>query len=137
MPGVSVRRFLTLALASVGILIASAILDLGSRASAAYLSTTSRAVGAGSRTSAPTDETPADPSHADRQRVDLRLFANQPASAGTSSSGTGPSGPSAPCADLPLKEPPPSHLVVYFREPSARFKLTKYVDSILDPPRQV
>ena len=49
----------------------------------------------------------------------------------------GPSGPSSPAAELPLKEPPPGGLVVYLREPAVRLKLTKYVDSILDPPRQV
>jgi hypothetical protein len=136
-PGVSVHRFLILALASVGVLIASAILDVGSRASAAYLSTSTRSAGTTAGAGTPTDETPTNPFRVKGERLDLRLFANLPTSAGTSSSGNGPSSPSIPCADLPLKEPPPSHLVVYFREPSARFKLTKYVDSILDPPRPV
>jgi hypothetical protein len=141
-PGVSVRRFLILALTSVGVLIASAILDMGSRASAAYLSTASRSVGAagtgaGTGAGTATDETPGNP--ANYKRGDLPALANQPAGAGTTSSGTsgGPSGPNSPAAELPPKEPPPGNLVVYFREPAVRLELTKYIDSILDPPRQV
>jgi len=119
----------------VGVLIASAILDTGSRASAAYLSTASRSVGSGAGTR--TDEAPADPSRDNRERDERHLVTNQPASAGTSSSSNAPSNPTSQCADLPPKEPPPGNLVAYFREPAVRLELTKYIDSILDPPRQV
>jgi hypothetical protein len=132
-----VRRFLTLALASVGVLIVFAILDVDSRASAAYLSTVSRSVGATAGTSAATDETPGNPSPANYKRSELPLLANQLAGTGTTNSNNGPSGPSSPAATLPPKEPPPGNLVVYFREPAVRLELTKHIDSILDPPRQV
>jgi hypothetical protein len=131
-----VRRFLTLALASVGVLIAQAILDTGSRASAAYLSMASRAVGASAGTDATTHNTH---TPAKTERVEQsRLFANQqPAGAGASTSSTVSSSPTSPAAEIPPKEPPSANLVVYFREPAAHLKLTKYIDSILDPPRQV
>jgi len=132
----SVRLFLTRALASVGVLIATAILDTGSRASAAYISTASRSVGESSGMEAPAAELPTNPLQAERQHNERHLLTNQPTGAGgTSSSTNGPSGPNAPAAELPLKALPPGNLVVYFREPAVHLELSKYVDSILDPPR--
>jgi hypothetical protein len=124
---------LTRALASVAVLTALAVVDLGPRASAAYLSTVDRSVGA---TTAP-DTPPTAPPQAHRNHDGQHAFGNQPTGAGTTGSSGGSSGPSSPAADIPPKEPPTSNLVVYFREPALRFELTKYVDSLLDPPRQV
>jgi hypothetical protein len=131
----SVRRFLTRALASVAVLTALAVLDLGPRASAAYLSAADRSAGSCSLPDAP-PTAPADSPNA-RQRDGQHAFANQPAGTGTTNTTGGSSGPNAPAAELPPKEPPAGQLVVYLREPAVHLELSKYVDSILDPPRPV
>lgn len=131
------RRFLTQALASVGVLTALAVLDISPRASAAYVSTVSRSEGATVPASAPA-EPPAAPEQAHRDPNRIPLLAYLPTDGGTTSnSTTGPSGPSSPVAQIPSKEPPSGNLVVYFREPAERLELRDFVDSILDPPRPV
>jgi hypothetical protein len=136
-----VRRFLTRALASVGVLTALAVLDIGPRASAAYLSTASRSVGAGvaASTTVPNDttESPADPAHAHREFNRTPLLAHLPTDGGTTSTSGSSSAPTAPAAALPPKDPPADNLAVYFREPAERLELRDHVEFLLDPPRQV
>lgn len=128
------RRFLTQALASVAVLTALAVLDLGPRASAAYLSTADRSVGASSRP----DAAPSDPVRAQRDRdghpVDINLCTG---TGGVAPETSGPSGGGAPVAVLLPRELPSGNRVTYYREPASHFKIRDYTDFILDPPRQV
>lgn len=128
------RRPVLQIVSAVGVLLFAAILDFGPTASAAYISMAGEVASAGA---GPTDDTPTPTSpNFDRDRGPIPAGHLQ-GGGGMAPSGSGPSSGSAPVAGIPPRtELPADGLVVYFREPAARFDLTSYVDSILDPPRQ-
>jgi hypothetical protein len=114
-----------------------AVMGFGPRASAAYVSmadTTSP--GGVCCTSSDSPATPArtlDQNH----KHDEFLLAHLSGGGGMAPTGTGSSsGSPSVVGHLSSVELPVSGLVVYFREPAASFDLSRFIDSILDPPRQ-
>ena len=126
------NRFALQTVSAVGIVIAMAVLDFGPRANAAYLSIGVRQESAGCSTDA---TNPARESNlVKRPPVPS---AQLQGSGGMSSPVSGPSsGSTAAVAYLPPVLPPVDGLVVYFREPDAALRLSAFIDSLLDPPRQ-
>ena len=123
-------RFAFQTVAALGIVIASAVLDFGPRANAAFQTTIGNMESAGS------SETP-NPLR-DSKEVQKRPMpsAHLQGGGGMSSPSSGPySGSASVVALLPRVEPPVDGLVVYFREPDAAFRLSAFIDSLLDPPR--
>jgi len=131
-----VRRFALQLVAAVVVLTASAVFDLGPRASAAYLSA---AAGSGTAAtdlgaSGPSDDTPAKVNPPRDSRPDALL---QQGCGGMTPPSSGPTSNPPPVAGhSAATELPVSGLVVYFREPAASFDLTAFIDPVLDPPRQ-
>lgn len=125
-------------LAAFGLLTALAVLDVGPRAAAAYLSAGDAAVSAGYGLDGTDDTNPADPPNANRERDGAPALTAHPGGiGGTASHGCG----SAPCpvpvvGYLPPGRLPESELVVYFRESPASPWPFLLIDSLLDPPRR-
>jgi hypothetical protein len=134
-----VRRSGIQFVSAVGVVIALAVFDLGPRAGAAFWPAAGTASAAGYGTLGPTtDADSLPPPGPDNDRTGLPVAADLvPGGGGLSApSSSGPSSGTSPVAgDLPRTEPPAGGLVVYFREPAARFDLSAFIDSILDPPR--
>jgi hypothetical protein len=132
-----VRRFPISVLASVGVLIASAIGDIGPRAAAAY-----QPVAGGSAVRVELDAVVDAGGAADAERTAKPQLApdtvrHQPSGSTTTSPTTGHGGDGPP-AGLPQPADRPSPgLVVYFREQSGSLDPTHFIASILDPPRTV
>lgn len=133
-----VRRFAHQLGIAIAVVIATAVMDLGPRASAAYISMADVTEGGGTCTSADhqTDEqrnlTP-DREPDGKIPVDAHLQGGSGMSAPSSSSSSG----SVPVVGaLTPIDLPPGGLVVFFREPAASIHLSAFIDSILDPPRQ-
>jgi len=133
------RRFLLQALASVGVLTALAVLDLGPRASAGYLSMASTQAGAEFDVGASAETGSDSLLKVDPERV---YHVQEPNPQGDLARGAStvpsPSNPSLlllVAADLSPAKPLPSCVVVYFREPSDSLQLSAFIDSLLDPPR--
>lgn len=131
------RRFLIRALVAVGVLAAIAVLDLTPRAAAGYLTVAAPAASA----SLGADDDPAD-SHnpspvAHRLTPKFGLpVASPQQSGGMSSTSTGSSGADGPTSGTVSQvEPPIDGMTVYYREPDISFDLSRFIDSILDPPR--
>jgi hypothetical protein len=140
------RPFIAQALASLGVLIASAILDLGPRAQAAYQLvgiTAAHGLGVGDALGQDAEgEEHSSSSAVEPQKPDHNLPAcgdchhawGQTGGAGSSAGGgSGPS-PSSAGVIAPTT-PPPSDLVAPFCSLPATFALPVSMGSILDPPR--
>lgn len=123
---------------AIAVMIAAAVMDLGPRASAAYVSMADVSVGCGAIASS--DCTPSTPPNlnSDRERDGLPALAGYlQGNGGMSSSGSSSSSNTPPVVgNLSRTELPTDGLVVYFREPAASIHLTAFIDSLLDPPRQ-
>jgi hypothetical protein len=137
-----VRRFLLRALASVGSLAALAALDLGPRATAAYLSMESKQSDAGFDIGASAEEDGSD----SLPKIDPEWVYNVqlPNPQGDLARGASlvplpskPSGSPLVAADLAPLKPLPSCIVVYFRAPPGSLQLSPFIDPFLDPPRVV
>jgi hypothetical protein len=132
-----VRPFLTRALVTVGVLTALAVLDLGPRASAAYLSMASKpSAGLGAEAAADVPDSPPEPKAEPVRHERFGLVTGHVPGGGATSSNSVSSGPTSPAADLPPREPPAGGLTVYFRQSEVLLDLSAFVDSILDPPRR-
>lgn len=129
-----VRRFALQLGITIAVVIATAVMDLGPRASAAYVSMADISAGCGTGSSTDSGNYSPDRPLLDREPpVAAHLQGGSGMSAPSSSSSSG----SVPVAgDLARTELPVDGLVVYFREPAAAIHLTAFIDSILDPPRQ-
>jgi hypothetical protein len=134
-----VRRFLLQALVSMGVLVALAILDLGPRATAAYLSMASKQAGAGLDTGMSADDGSASLPKIDSDRApNLRVPTPQGdlvRGMSTVPSPSNPSGSPQIAADLAPTTPPTSGLVAYFRDSPDFLPLSAFLDALLDPPR--
>lgn len=111
--------------AAVGLLIASAIFNLGPSANAAYLSSADSQASAcdGDRELQKSPRTPI-------------AIAELQGCGGMSAPASGPSSVSIASAGILSRvEPPANALVVYLREPSSPLRFSSFIDSILDPPR--
>jgi len=130
-----VRRFALQLVAAVVVLTASAVFDLGPRASAAYLpATAGNSAAADLGASGPAEDTPAKVNPPRDSRPDALL---QQGCGGMTPPSSGPTSNPPPVAGhSAATELPVSGLVVYFREPAASFDLTAFIDPVLDPPRQ-
>jgi hypothetical protein len=134
-----VRRFALQSLATLVVLIASAIFDVGSRASAAYVAAGADLISDGFAGAAPSEDSQYEPQKFDtnRERDGLPPPGHLQGGGSMAPPGSGPTSSSSPVvADLSIAEMPMSGLVIYFREPATRFDLPAFIDSILDPPRQ-
>lgn len=136
-----VSRFLLNALASVGVLAALTVLDLGPRATAAYLSMASKQASAELDVGASADDDSDSLEKSDPERVYNLQLLNTPAHLARGASmvppPSNPSGSPLVVAALAPARPPTSSLVVYFREPPNSLPFSAFVDSLLDPPRAV
>jgi hypothetical protein len=115
-----------------------AVMGFGPRASAAYVSMADTTSPGG--VCCASSDSPATPVRAlnqDQNRDGSPQAAHLSGGGGMAPSGSGSSfsSPSV-LGHLTSVELPASGLVVYFREPAASFDLSKFIDSILDPPRQ-
>ena len=121
----------------MGILAAVAVLDLTPRAAAGYLTV---AAPAASTTlgidSGPCDSpSPSPVAHRLGQKFGLPAAAPQQ-SGGMSTTGTGNTGGDSPISGVILhRELSAESRPVYYREPINSLALSRFIDSILDPPR--
>lgn len=126
------QRFAVQAVLAVGVVIASSVFDFGSRAEAAYLTTT-----ASSSSSARVchNDTPAPVDPLELSRIQPFALDLQ-GGGGMTSPGSGGGAGSAHAVGLVSRvEPTTDGLVAYFREPAATLHFSTFIDSILDPPR--
>ncbi len=134
------RRFLLQALASMGVLTALAVLDLGPRATAAYLSLASRQAGAGFEGGMCEDDGSDSLPKNDREVLYHHACPNPEINLG-GGIGTVPSQPTSSshlvAADLVPVKPPTACLVIFLREPPGSLHLCAIIDSLIDPPRVV
>ena len=141
------QRFIAHSLAALGFLIASAIMDLGPRAEAAYQPVGTHADsgldapdGAGMAAADEKGDAPeAKPDHEDPMAAlyaDCCYAQGDGGGAGATSSSASGSGPTSPVAGLvPPTDLPPPNLVAHIQTPYARLALARFVGFILDPPR--
>jgi hypothetical protein len=140
-----VHHFIVQSLAALGILIASAIVDLGPRADAAYQSVGVKAdsgldasAGAGMAMGDEAENTPEAKPDDQKPKVPVHWdygHANNAGGGAGSTSGPG-SGPTISTAGLISScDLPPPNLVAHFQTLSTRLALAKLSSSILDPPR--
>lgn len=126
-------RFAIQSVLALGVVIASAIFDFGSRAEAAFLKATPSAASMAASTTPDEAPNPFDPNELDKAPpppLDLQE------GGGMSSPSTGGNSGSASAPGLLARfDPPTDGLVVYFREPAASLRFSSFIDSILDPPR--
>ena len=130
------RRFLIRALVVVGVLTATAVLDLTPRAAAGYLTVAAPAASASLGDSDPTS--PTEPSPVAHRLVlkDGLPVAVPQQSGGMSTTGSSQSGGDGPVTGIVSTiELPTDGRVVYYREPSSQLQLSQFIDPLLDPPR--
>jgi hypothetical protein len=129
-----VRRVAVQFVAALGLMIASAIFNLGPCANAAYLTTADSMRSASSAASANTRDQSRDLQESHKRRP--IMIEDLQSSGGCSSPSSGSASGSSPANGLlsPL-DLPTSCLVVYYREASIRLDFSWFIDSLLDPPR--
>jgi hypothetical protein len=115
-----------------------AVVGFGPRASAAYVSMAdATSPGGVCCTSSDSPATPVRTLDQSQNHDGSPQAAHLSGGGGMAPIGTGSSsGSPSVLGHLSSAELPVSGLVVYFREPAASFDLSRFIDSILDPPRQ-
>jgi hypothetical protein len=121
----------------MGVLTAAAVVELSPRAAAGYLTVatpqTSTSLGAESGDTDPSAPSPI----ANRLYWQQSLPYFTPSqSNGMTSTGTGGSSTDGPPSGMTLlTDLPVGGMAVYYREPSSRLELSRFIDTVLDPPR--
>jgi hypothetical protein len=122
--------------AVIGVLIASAVCDLGPRAGAAFQSMAVPAAAGGLDAGAPEDSSKPPPAAA-RDRLPAPGLHLPGDAAGTTPSGSGPSaGPHSDAGVLPRAGLPANTPVSYFREPAGPLDLPAFDHATHGPPRR-
>ncbi len=126
-------------LVSLLVFTALGVLDLGPRAAAGFISTADQMTTSVSTTLATDAPTPVVPAVVDRESDAVLPNPGFAPNGGTTSSPSNSSSSvgSGVAAHVPCPPSSECGLVVYFREPSARLRLSKFIDAILDPPRAI
>jgi hypothetical protein len=135
---IPVRCFALQCLAAFGVLVAPAILDVGSRACAAYVAAGTDVASVG-MSSADVNDGPAPvPPQLEKNRDGLPNPAGHLQRGGGMAppSSNSSSGNSPVVADLSDSQLPTCSAAAYYREPPTSIDLSAFIDSILDPPRQ-